>query len=287
MDEFRSRLTQSASTSSALIAGLGRVVDELAKRGITLPNSGRVPTYIRTLKRLRGKPVPLEDPADVTEYLTAVVEGQYVFDTYAGLVHPPEVASWPGKLRLALEGRPELTAEDKSRAFMMELLVAAAAHRGGLEVHLAEPDVRVVHEGQEFGVAAKRVRSLKKLGNRVRDGAAQVKGEKLKGFVAVDLTVALGFHERFEVVPRFVDAEGLLSAVRQRIADTLPDDAVAAWLAGKPMVAGVVGFTYVPGVIQDGSQPFILKLWVGRPSPTADRSAQKFLLDLPSLLHLA
>jgi hypothetical protein len=205
MAEINSRMTRGTSSSSVVVAGLEEVLAAFAARGIEIPNSGRLPTYNRMLKRLRQKPIPLEDPKDVTDYLTAVVEGQYVLDAYAGLVYPPEVQGWPDRLMQALEGRPELTADDKSRDTMMELVVAAAAHRGGLEVHLDEPDVRIVHEGRSYGVAAKRIRSLKKLGERVRKGANQVQRAGLNGFVAVDLTVALGFHEGFVVIPRFED----------------------------------------------------------------------------------
>jgi hypothetical protein len=286
MYEIGSTLTRGATTSSALIVGLERVAAALEQRGVPLPNSGRVPTYIRTLKRLRRKPALLEGQ-DATDYLIAMVEGQYVLDAYAGLIYPPEVSGWQGKFMQALKGRPELVAEDKSRDTMMELVVAAAAHRGGLEVHLDEPDIRIVHEGRSYGVAAKRIRSLKKLGGRVREGAGQVERVGLSGFVTVDLTVALGFHEGIVLVPRIDDAEKVVAAARQKIAEELPDSAMAAWLRDKPMIAGIVGFAYVRGVLKEGANPLIFRLWVQRPRKIADPLTLRFFLNLPSRLDVA
>jgi len=287
MNEINSRVTRGSSSSPFVIDGLERVLHALAKRGITISNAGRVPTYIRTLKRLRLKPRPLEDPKDVMDYLTAMVEGQYVLDAYEGLICPPEVQGCFDKLKQALKGRPDLTADDPSRDTMVELVVASCAHRGGNEVHLEEPDVCLVHEGQRYGVAAKRIRSLDRLQERTREGANQVQRSQSNGFVVIDLTIALGFHEGIVAIPRIEDAKGVLSAVVERISEVLPDDALASWLYEKPLVVGVVGFAYVRGLVEDGEHPLILRIWGQRPVPTAAPRAREFFRTLPLRLHLA
>ena len=65
------------------------------------------------------------------------------------------------------------------------------ACRGGLlPVDYVEPDITCVIEGQKFGIAAKRLKSLEQFGERVKEGTAQVRREKHPGIVAVDLTMA-------------------------------------------------------------------------------------------------
>jgi len=121
----------------------------------------------------------------------------------------------------------------------------------------------------------------------VREGADQILGAGLNGFVLVDLTVALGFHEGFVVIPRAEDAKGVLSAVKERIAKVLPEGAMASWLRDRPTIVGILGFAYVPGVVEDGAHPLILRAWVQRPVSSPESRAKRFFLNLPSALHLA
>lgn len=78
-------------------------------------------------------------------------------------------------------------ASARARDYQFELWVAAWLAAGGKPVRLMEPDLQVAQWFQWRGVAAKRVRSRRKILARVKEAAAQIKKHTPTGFVALAL----------------------------------------------------------------------------------------------------
>ena len=77
------------------------------------------------------------------------------------------------------------------RNTQFELYIAAIALRGGMSpVEYDEPDVTCNVEGIKFGIAAKRLKSLDRFKQRVKEGAKQIRRAKIPGIIACDLTIA-------------------------------------------------------------------------------------------------
>lgn len=68
---------------------------------------------------------------------------------------------------------PQLDLEQSpGRDAQFELYLAALCHASGLRpAVLEEPDVTCVVEGVKFGIAAKRLKSIKEIGNRIKEAA--------------------------------------------------------------------------------------------------------------------
>jgi hypothetical protein len=74
-----------------------------------------------------------------------------------------------------------------ARNLQFELWVAAWLAAGGKPVRLGEPDLQVAYRFEWRGLAAKRVRSPRKIQVRVREAATQVRDSTGDGFIAVSL----------------------------------------------------------------------------------------------------
>ncbi len=117
---------------------------------------------------------------------------QFVFDNAGPLLQSDEFRR---RLRTVLKDS-ELPQQDgeqtQGRDAQSELFVAALCQSSGLiPVTLAEPDVRCVVSGTEFGIAVKRIKNLARLVHRIREAATQIDGAKLPGIIALDTTIAL------------------------------------------------------------------------------------------------
>jgi hypothetical protein len=77
------------------------------------------------------------------------------------------------------------------RDTQLELYLAAIALRAGMSpVEYEEPDVTCNVEGIKFGIAAKRLKSLDRFEERVKQGAKQIRRANIPGIIACDLTIA-------------------------------------------------------------------------------------------------
>jgi len=105
------------------------------------------------------------------------------------------------------------------RDTQFELFMHALLVMGDVRVWIAEPDLKFLYNGQEVGIAAKRVKRPRKLRPRFNDAVKQIEQSGVRGFVGVnaDLLVRhLGseghaaellarFEERVEVLKRIDD----------------------------------------------------------------------------------
>jgi len=82
--------------------------------------------------------------------------------------------------------------QSKGRDTQFELFVAAVCKNAHmLPVAREEPDVTCHVDGIKFGIAAKRLKSLSKLEQRIREAANQIEGSRIPGFIALETNVAL------------------------------------------------------------------------------------------------
>jgi len=105
----------------------------------------------------------------------------------------PSAPRFREELRIALTG-PLLNKDgpnDGARDLQFQLYVGAVFAMGGVQVWGQEPDLRFLLNGVERGLAVKRVRSARKLGNRVANAAQQLLTQGLRGLVVVNLDAFL------------------------------------------------------------------------------------------------
>jgi hypothetical protein len=85
----------------------------------------------------------------------------------------------------------DVNSNTPGRDTQFELYLAAIALRAGMSpVEYEEPDVTCNVEGIKFGIAAKRLKSLDRFEERVKQGAKQIRRANFPGIIACDLTIA-------------------------------------------------------------------------------------------------
>lgn len=86
----------------------------------------------------------------------------------------------------------DVLGQSKGRDAQFELYIAAVCVASGLEpVEFGEPDVTCHVGAVKYGIAAKRLKRVGKLENRLRKAADQIRRTGLPGIVALDTCVAL------------------------------------------------------------------------------------------------
>jgi hypothetical protein len=91
-----------------------------------------------------------------------------------------------GPLALSRETR-----HSRAHDLQFEAYIAAAAQLSGYQASFAEPDIILHHPEGPLAVAAKRPRSLRKIGRHLKDALAQVRGSELPGVIAIEVSHAL------------------------------------------------------------------------------------------------
>jgi hypothetical protein len=106
----------------------------------------------------------------------------------------PRRAAWDGQLRKLVSGMSIPTPESKhspAHDFQFESYLAAVSELSGYDVRFAEPDVVVQGDGHDFGIAAKRPRSKRRIEKNCRKAANQITRSGLPGLVALDVSFVL------------------------------------------------------------------------------------------------
>lgn len=128
----------------------------------------------------------------------------------------------------------------RGRDMQFELFVAAVCQSAGLmPIERDEPDVRFTLDGTKYGIAAKRVKNVKRLGERVKKAADQVAASSLPGFIALETSLMFNpENERITQSPP--DAEFFLLYGRALYKHIKPyHDRLQEWVRGKG-VRGIV-----------------------------------------------
>lgn len=88
-----------------------------------------------------------------------------------------------------LPGQDHPSSRARDRQF--ELFVGAVCRSSGICVRLEEPDLSVQVENARYSIAAKRLRSRRKIGKNLRKATNQIKGAQRPGFIFADVTQLL------------------------------------------------------------------------------------------------
>jgi hypothetical protein len=166
------------------------VVERVQSLGIRIHPTSRLMLMLQTLEREqidyddRRFPIALESIRDMYQ-LRLIVDQMEVHRE-----NPKFRASVVKLLKDAALPQHGST-NTPGRDTQFELWLAAICLRAGLlPVDYDEPDITCTVEELKFGIAAKRLKSLDRFQDRVKDGAHQVRRAKLPGIIALDLTMA-------------------------------------------------------------------------------------------------
>ncbi len=231
-----------------LAARLERVADKIGQ-----PSDSRVREAARLMPDASARVASagqLALPVEVQRFALAMQDGTLFADAGEALLASPEVAGARRRLRASAAGSllvPDPPEQDQGRDALWELFLAALLRRGGFEPALVEPDVVVVAEGVRLGVAAKRVRSGKRLEDRVAKAVEQISrgvaGHRLDcGLVALDVSFMLEQHAQHGVwslsqATAKPQVRGVVGSSLRRVLDTAA--AVVVRTAGGEHVVGV------------------------------------------------
>jgi hypothetical protein len=130
--------------------------------------------------------------------------------------------------------------QSMGRDAQFELFIAAVCNSAGLtDVLCEEPDVTCTLGGTKYGIAAKRIKSLKTISQRIREGANQIERARLPGVIALDTCVGLN-RENERIITQMPDAS-FASCYRKALTVFLDDyhARICEWVRGKG-VRGVV-----------------------------------------------
>lgn len=203
--------------------------DALSGLDISIPGGSRFREYHRALEKLdrltsSGEAIQLRE--DDRELLHDVLlECEQILPSITTLIELPEVKGWRGVTERAFGGHvSHLTERDSTpaRDAQFELLLAAMLKRGGFNIHFEEPDIQVeLPDHTRIGIAAKRVKSQKRISSRIHKGSKQIRGQGIQGLVAVHIAFLT---ERIMTSPDMdVALETLRSETRDHTQRNLPE----------------------------------------------------------------
>lgn len=167
-------------------------IDRYRKLGVSQPPGNRLEESRRFLAQFAGRKAPFDSTDD--EFLRRIEEcTQTCFEHYliarstgpsSGNL-PPEIVR---KLEESLTGAEVADEEVNSpgRDTQFELFMRALLVMGDVRVWIAEPDLKFLYNGQEVGLAAKRVKRPRKLRQRFNEAVRQIERSGVRGFVGVN-----------------------------------------------------------------------------------------------------
>ena len=178
----------------------------------------------------------------------------------------------------------------KGRDAQFELLVAAICQSAGmLPVSREEPDVICHIEDTKYGIAAKRIKNVAKLEQNVRKAAKQIQGVGVRGFIALDTSVALN-RENERITTPIPDKQfGLL--YRDALNEFIHQyhDRIQQWVRGKG-VRGILFHDHQVRFCEDGVWSLVgmtMKLNTARHNQCRNREfhafASRYEKGLPNL----
>lgn len=172
------------------------VIGHLEGMGIRVPAASRLQSYASRLRLFadspgRGDPKNPEDLELLFQASLEVTELWMILDQFASSAQESAVAE---KLKVIVKdpllpsGGGDTT---RGRDTQFEMYIASIFKSGGLDVTLGEPDVLLDLNGFRVGLAAKRLKSIKKLKARVRSASGQIVRARVPGIIFLDLELAI------------------------------------------------------------------------------------------------
>lgn len=98
------------------------------------------------------------------------------------------------------------SAQSPGRDVQAELFVFAACRKTDLNPTFEEPDIVCSLEGQRIAIAVKRIKNLKQIVKRIREGADQIEKVGGYGVIVVDVVIAIN-PKNYRVIARVPDVD--------------------------------------------------------------------------------
>ena len=176
---------------------------------------------------------------------------EFAFDQLSEAI-PRE--SLQNKVQLLVKDAPlpqDDCADTLGRNTQSELYVAAICNAAGLRPSLDEPDVVVETNGVPYGLAVKRLKSLRQLNKRFPQAVDQIERSGMPGFVVLDVVLALNPKNRKLWFVKSDDEFFRTHALHfQRLGKRWLDPFVS-WRRGRE-VRGVIILDHVVRKLEDG-----------------------------------
>lgn len=169
------------------------VCNEIESLGVKIPPSSRWGQIKRLYEAAEGSLIPKDHP-DYQFALEAERDVQmmaFVFDHIGDLKADPEFLV---QLKKTVQDSP-LPQEDREnsdgRNAQFHLYLAAICKKADMVPRFAEPDLICHSEKTAFAVAAKRIKNIDRLEERIRSARDQIVKAKLPGVIILDITLAI------------------------------------------------------------------------------------------------
>lgn len=184
--------------------------------GLRVAGSSRLANYRRALESAEDLTIQSGAEPENQVLHRAILECSQLLLIVDELPKEPAVHGWSEKMQEVLSGHDlPHTERDKShgRDTQFELYLAALARRAGYGVRLDEPDV-VIEDGHGLlAIAAKRLKSPKKLRANLRSASRQITEGGANGFAALDLSMLLVPQDRPLLTEDVTSAQALYSSL--------------------------------------------------------------------------
>lgn len=189
----------------SLIEHAALITDKLHEIGIIPHTQSRISRMQRVVCDPEGNPRVLKkDDVNIEIAIESLRDIQQLSFILEHLIVDPDSLAYR-KLRRALKDST-LPQEDEKQSFgrdtQFELYIAAICIKAELvPVNFAEPDVRAFLKEQQFGIAAKRLKSIGNLEKNIRNAGNQIRDSGLPGIIALDTCVAFNNENERIVAP--------------------------------------------------------------------------------------
>ena len=192
MQEKSDRRYLSAQSYQALARRARELAALLKSHDLRIPEGSRFSKYIDILERVAtftGPVIPLKESAFalVAQAHHEVEQLHFVVSRLSGA---PEVKGWKSEVQQVLSGSyyPQHERHPRrARNVQFQLYLTALSKFAGYEVEIAEPDSVIATTEFKFGIAAKRLRSVKHAHQALSKARKQIIRSGLPGIIALDV----------------------------------------------------------------------------------------------------
>lgn len=195
------RLDKKGMSLQQALQEIDYVTDVLKQKGVMIQGGSRLKLHREVIEQgLQGF---IDPEVKQFKYLTEAL--RETRELFIILSQESFVTNIPKTELHALVSGQQLAMQDKNtnpRNMQYQLFLASLFHKAGLEVRLAEPDVKCkTTDGKdvEFSIAAKRLKSLKKVETRIRKAWNQIEKHNMPGIIA--LSVEAAANPNFDPMP--------------------------------------------------------------------------------------
>lgn len=217
--EPRDTTSWSRVSWQALAQRADQVIERCGRLGVRVHRSSRFTEYYSTLGAIAARHPRVPSARDLSLCHQAVCEVGDLAAILDSVERTHEPGPWLRKLAIAVNGPPLIEDEKASiaRDIQFELMIASLAEAGGLDVHLAEPDLVIEQGGQRIGIAAKRITSEAQVPKRLREATKQITRSGESGLISLDLSLLAHPREGFLLTEAPADAIGKMTGDADRL----------------------------------------------------------------------